>query len=126
MWLIPALVLGLALVVLGVIVAITQMLRASDACDEAWFQVEHDPAVQAAIGEPLREGNFVTGNLHTNLHGTGGRAQLAIPFSGPRGHATAYSIEVQLNGAWEILRLQVVIDGTGQKITVINRLPLNR
>jgi Cytochrome oxidase complex assembly protein 1 len=40
------------------------------------------PAVIEALGSPIKEGFFVSGN--TNVNGASGEANLSIPISGPR------------------------------------------
>ena len=58
-------------------------MKSSDAYTGALARVRSAPAVVTAIGAPIKEGWFVTGNI--NVSGPTGLAELAIPVSGPRG-----------------------------------------
>lgn len=100
-------------------------LKGSDAYRMSMEEVRASTAVQAALGQPIDTGFFVTGNISLNADG-GGRAQLRIPLKGPRGAATAYSQAIRNAGAWDLRLLIVRIPGREDPIVIINKsnLPL--
>ena len=110
--------LGAALVLAGVITLVFNVvvgfIKSSDAYVGAVARVHAAPAVVAALGAPLQEGWLVTGNIHVS--GPTGLAELAIPVSGPRGHATIYVEATKHLGEWQFDHLVVQLDATHERI----------
>ena len=93
------------------------MMKSSDAYKEALAKAEANPVVQKAIGMPIEEGMFTTGNI--NINGPSGKADLAIPISGPDGEATIYVVAVMTAGKWTFSTLVVEIKETEQRIDLL-------
>ncbi len=93
------------------------MMKSSDAYKEALAKAEANPAVQKAIGMPIEEGMFTTGNI--NINGPSGKADLAIPISGPDGEATIYVVAVKTAGKWTFSTLVVEVKETKQRIDLL-------
>jgi hypothetical protein len=79
-------------------------------------RAEADPRVTAAIGTPPREGWFIGGNFNGN--GASGNAELAIPFSGPRGKGTIYLVATESAGEWRFSKLIFQVDRSGERINL--------
>jgi hypothetical protein len=98
----------------GLVVSIFGFMRSSGAYQGALLRVKTAPAIAAALGTPIKEGYFFTGNISVN--GPSGRAELAIPLSGPKGTATVYVSASKSLGEWHYDHLVVQIDATGQRL----------
>jgi hypothetical protein len=98
---------GLATFVFG-------MMRGNDAYIEAMRAAHASPALAAAIGEPIEEGRFVSGEISET--GASGKASLAIPLSGPRGQATVYVEATKSAGQWHYDVLVAQVEATGERI----------
>lgn len=120
-WFIPLLVVASGTVMVTFFVLIFafvfSLMKSSDAYKDAVARTRADPAVQAAIGTPIEEGLFVTGNINTS--GSSGQADLAIPLSGPKGNATIYLVATKSAGAWNFSTLVVEIRDTGERINLL-------
>ena len=69
-----------------------------------------------AIGTPIKEGMFVSGNTHVD--GASGNADLSIPISGPKGKATIYAAATKFAGKWTYDKL-VVQPASGDQIDLL-------
>ena len=108
----------IALFVGGITGGILGGMKSSDAYKEAVAKAKGNEAVQAALGLPIEEGFFVTGNIHVN--GPNGKANLAIPISGPKGSATVFAIADKQAGRWTFSTLEVAVDG-GNRINLMEK-----
>lgn len=112
---------GAALTLVGVMVfvfyVIIGFMKTSDAYVGALARTRSAPAVIAALGTPLKEGWFVTGNIHVS--GPTGLAELEIPVSGPKGAATIYVEATKHLGAWQFDHLIVQLDQTHERIDLV-------
>jgi hypothetical protein len=90
------------------------MMKSNDAYQHALEVARHDPEVVSALGEPLQDGWFVSGNFEET--GPSGVANFSIPLSGPKGSATVY-VEAHKNaGRWNYNTLVVELDATHKRI----------
>src|SRR5437660_11498144 len=118
-WFVPTgccltpLVLGGAFVAFMVLV-VFGALKQSDAYKLAVARAKADSRVVAALGSPIEEGWYLSGN--TNVNGASGDADLSIPISGPKGKGTIYAVATKSAGEWTYSKLQVKIDSTGETI----------
>lgn len=95
-----------ALAFTGAIVAIVfGALRSSSPYREAVARARADQRVVAALGTPIEPGWFVSG--HVNTEGRSGRANLAIPLSGPKQKATLDVVAYRSRGVWHFTDLTV-------------------
>ncbi len=121
-WFIPLLVVGSGTVIAVFFVAIFafvfSLMKSSDAYKDAVARAHASVEVQAALGTPIEEGLFVTGNINTS--GSSGQADLAIPISGPNGKATIYVIATKSAGAWNFSTLIVEIRDTGERLNLLD------
>ena len=97
---------------------IFSFMKSSGAYVEAVAQAKAHPDVQAALGTPIEEGWFVTGNV--SIDGTSGDADLAIPISGPKGKAMIYVLAEKGGSEWAFSTLEVKIKSTGETIELVD------
>ena len=118
-WCVPvlgALLLALfAAFVFGIVALIFGAIKSSGPYQHAITRAQSDPAVIAALGEPIHAGWFVQGNISTS--GASGEADLAIPLDGPRADGTLYVVAEKRAGEWRYETLAVNVDG-GERIVL--------
>ena len=120
-WFVP--VLGVVVVSFGVMfiggifLAVTTSMKSTDAYREAVERATQNEAVQAALGTPITPGFLVSGSF--NVSGSSGRANLAIPISGPQGKATIHAVATRSAGEWNFDTLVVKIRATGERIDLL-------
>lgn len=102
------------LLVLGFLVFITLLVgtvfgvvRSTDVYRTATARAKANPEVKAALGTPIAEGWFPTGN--TNVNNGVGDANLSIPISGPKGKGTIYAVATKAGGTWRYSKLEVEV-----------------
>lgn len=86
--------LGIALTFFG----ITSTIRSTEAYSQGVARARGNPAVLAALGEPIEEGMFPSGSVNTS--GPNGHASLAIKLSGPNGEGTLFVEADKSMGVW--------------------------
>ncbi len=96
---------------------VTSMIRSSEVYQMALQSARKNPELVSALGEPIVEGIFITGNISEG--GASGSADLAIPISGPRGEATLYVVARESAGQWTFRRLIVEISKTEDRIDLL-------
>ena len=120
-WCLPVGCLSGIVLVAGCIAAVMffvfGMMKSSDAYKQAFAKAKANPAVVSSLGEPIKGGLFVSGNI--NVNGPSGTANLSIPISGPKGDGTVYLKATKSMGEWTFEELAVKIDATGQKIDLM-------
>lgn len=90
------------------------MMKSNDAYQHSLELARHNAEVVAALGQPIEDGWFVSGNFEEN--GASGVANFSIPVSGPKGGATVY-VEAHKNaGQWNYNTIVVELDATHQRI----------
>jgi Cytochrome oxidase complex assembly protein 1 len=90
------LVLWLGVTIAGAI-AVFASIRTSDAAKLAIQTAESNPMLVERLGQPLKAGWFVSGNMEVTP--ASGHAELAIPISGPKGSGTIYAEERKRAGS---------------------------
>jgi hypothetical protein len=115
-------ILGLAVLfagfVFGILWLVTSLLKGSDVGKEAFARAQANPAIVQQLGTPIKEGWMASGSI--NISGSSGNAEMALPISGPRGKATLFVTAKKDEGVWTYSVMQVVIDGSSQKIDLLN------
>lgn len=97
-----------------IVVVVFGAMKSSDAYKIAVTRAKNDERVVRAIGKPISEGMFMSGN--TNVSGGSGQADLAIPISGPKGKAKIYAVATKSAGEWVYSKLVVRVESTGETI----------
>ena len=117
-WFVPTgcltlLALFAAFVILILVIAFSAM-KSTDVYKDALGKAKTNAAVINALGAPIKDGFFVSGN--TNVNGASGESNLAIPISGPKGKGTIYLKAEKSLGRWNYLDLVVEIQKTEERI----------
>jgi Cytochrome oxidase complex assembly protein 1 len=121
-WFVPTgcltiLALFLAFIALIAIIVFSAM-KSSDVYKDALAKAKAEPAVIEALGSPIQDGMFVSGN--TKVDGGSGEANLAIPISGPKGKGTLYVVAIKSVGFWNYSSLVVEVAQTKQRIDLLH------
>jgi hypothetical protein len=106
---------------IGSLACIGAIMKSSDAYKIAVARARADPRVLTAIGSPLKEGWLITGNI--NVNNTSGRAEIAIPISGPQSKATIYVNASKAESEWHYSTLVVEIKNTRERIDLQENSP---
>lgn len=97
-----------------IFVVVFGAMKSSDAYKIAVTRAKNDERVVRAIGKPIGEGWFMSGN--TKVSGGSGQADLEIPISGPKGKAKIYAVATKSAGEWVYSKLVVRVESTGETI----------
>ncbi|MGJ7903105.1 cytochrome c oxidase assembly factor Coa1 family protein [Lysobacter sp. 1R34A] len=125
-WAVPSgcltLVLLAGLLLVGVIglgiKGLSGVMKASEPYRHAIVLAEGNAEVVAALGTPLRTGSMIQGTLTTE--NANGRADLSVPLTGPKGEATLYIKGEREADRWTYSLLEVAIQGSGQRIDLLD------
>ena len=85
-------------------------MRKSEPYQHAIAVAQSDPRVIAALGSPVKESFFFTGETHSEsstLGGGNGSAKFDIPISGPKGSAMLNVTATKTDGKWFYNRMYV-------------------
>jgi butyrate kinase len=104
----------LAAFVAFIVFVFAGVLKQSDPYKNAVARAKADSRVTSALGTPISEGWFVSGNVHTNLGS--GDANLTIHISGPKGKGTITAVATKFSGEWTYSKLEVKIESSGEMI----------
>ena len=103
--------------VASIVIIVFGAIKSTDTYKDAIARAKMHPAVVEALGSPIKEGFFVSGN--TNVNGAAGEANLAIPISGPKGKGTIYAKASKSLGRWSYSDLIVEIQATRNRIDLL-------
>jgi hypothetical protein len=101
----------------SIVVIVFSAIKSTDPYKDAFAKAKMHPAVIEALGSPIKEGFFVSGN--TNVNGASGEANLSIPISGPKGKGTIYAKAEKSLGRWSYSDLVVEIQKAGRRIDLL-------
>ena len=122
-WIVPTGCLSLFLLFCAFVAAITLTvfgaIKSTDAYKNAVGRAKADPRVTQAIGTPITEAWYVSGNTHVS--GASGESELSIPIHGPKGNATIYVTAIKSAGEWRYSKLIVKIAASGQTIDLSDK-----
>ena len=121
---VPSLCLIVLVCISSFVASIETLIKSSDVYSGAVLRAKSSPALIAALGNPIKDGFFFTGNISEN--NSSGSANLAIPISGPNGTANLYVSARRSLGKWHFDELVAEIDKTKQRINIsdTNQLPV--
>ena len=120
-WLALVAVIGGIVACIGCVVlfgaTIFGALKSSEPYEMAIDRVQENKAAVAALGAPIDTGFLVSGSIE--ISGPRGNADLSIPVSGPKGSGTLYVVAVKSAGQWELVRLELEIKDSGERINLL-------
>lgn len=121
-WFVPTgcltILIAFTAIVCLIVALIFSALKSDDVYKGALAKAKAEPAVLEALGSPIRDGMFFSGN--TSVNGASGHADLAIPIYGPKGKATLYAVAEKSLGRWNYTNLVVEIASTKQRIDLLH------
>jgi TonB family protein len=91
-------------------------VKSSDVYKGALERAQKSPEAVALLGEPIKDGWLVKGNVSFN--GGSGNANFEIPVSGPKNSGTLYVRAINEGGAWMYEKLDLLAEG-GQKVSLL-------
>ena len=122
-WFVPVGCLGLLTILIGFIALIVTivfgMVKSSEVYKDALAAARADPTVEMALGTPIEDGLLVMGNI--SISGLSGKADIAIPISGPFDKGTIYAVAKKSAGRWTFTTLVVEIKTSGERIDLMKK-----
>jgi len=115
------LVLLVALFVGSIFFFVFSMMKSNDAYQHGLATARKDPEVVMALGQPIQEGWFVSGNFEEN--GASGQANFSIPVSGPKGAGTLYVEARKAAGQWNYSTMVLEVEASKQRIDLLDAPP---
>jgi TonB family protein len=91
-------------------------VKSSDVYKGALERARKSPEAVALLGEPIKDGWLVKGNVSFN--GGSGNANFEIPVSGPKNSGTLYVSAVNEGGAWMYEKLDLST-ASGEKVSLL-------
>jgi hypothetical protein len=76
-----------------------------------------NPSIIARIGQPIQAGIFISGSIEVTV--PAGKADLAIPISGPKGRGTLYVAAVKKAGIWSLTDPEFGVDGDSRRLDLL-------
>lgn len=121
-WFVPTGCLFIVLLTVGSAAALMSfvfgMMKSSDAYEHAVAAARANPAVVEALGSPITEGFFVSGEV--NVNGASGKADLAIPVTGPKASGTIFVDARKSAGEWHFTTLVVEVEPGNERIDLLD------
>jgi hypothetical protein len=123
-WFVPVLCVAGVVMVAVPLVAIylfasffLHTMKTSGGYQEALAAARANPAAVQALGTPIKDGWFPTGNVESG--GSSGSSDLAISVSGPKAGGTLYVRATSSMGDWHLTMLVLQLKGTGERIDLL-------
>ena len=121
-WFVPtgcvAILALFAAFVLSLVFFVFSVIRHTDVFRDALDKAKASPQVRAELGEPIREGWWLSGTVNTS--GPSGNADISIPLKGSRKDGTLYAVAHKSAGEWRYERLEVAVDGRAERIKLLD------
>jgi TonB family protein len=119
-WIVPSGCLVLILAVVGAGFAIfyfaMSTLKSTEVYQESLRRARANTEVVEQLGEPIKDGWWVKGNVSVGV--AGGYAAFEIPISGPKKKATIWVVATKDSGTWMYDTLDVAVEG-GQRFSIL-------
>jgi hypothetical protein len=103
--------------IISILMIVFGAMKSTDVYKDALIRAKTNAAVIDALGSPIKDGFFVSGN--TNVNGAAGESNQSIPISGPKGKGTIYLKAEKSLGRWKYLDLEVEIQKSGERIDLL-------
>jgi len=117
-WCVPVLVVTAAVFIAGCIFLLVSLvfgaIKSTEPYKDSVAKAMSDPQVQEALGTPIKDGFFFTGNINTS--NDSGDASLSIPLEGPKGKGTLHVEGTRSGGVWTYPVREFTRSGTPGKI----------
>lgn len=123
-WIVPVgclvVILGIAalLGLIGLIFgAVVTGIRSTDVYEEALERVRASPEAVEALGEPIEEKWWISGNIQVN--GPSGNADFAVPLRGSKEDGKLYVVAYKQAGRWSMEILELEVKGREERIDLL-------
>ncbi len=124
-WVVPvgcgSMITLVALFIFSIVFFVFSVIRSTGVFQDALERAKASPEVRAELGEPVREGWWVSGNVETS--GPSGTADIAIPLRGSKQDGTLYAVARKSAGRWIYDILEVEIEGREERINLLEEDP---
>ncbi len=124
-WVLPvgcgSMIVLVALFVLSIVFFVFSMIRSTGVFQDALESAKAHPEVRAELGEPVREGWWVSGSVETT--GPSGTADISIPLRGSKTDGTLYAVARKSAGRWSYDLLEVEVEGREERINLLAEEP---
>ena len=121
-WMLPVgclgLILGAVALFGGIFLIAMSAMKSSEVYQGALKAAQAHPAAVERLGEPIKDGWLVTGNVKVDA--SGGSATFDIPVSGPKNSGTLHVSAVSPDGSWMYERLDLAVKG-GETVSLLDR-----
>jgi TonB family protein len=121
-WMLPVgclgLIIGAVALIGGILLVAMSAMKSSEVYQGALKAAQAHPAAVERLGQPIKDGWLVTGNVKVDA--SGGSANFDIPVSGPKNSGTLHVGAVSPDGAWMYERLDLAVKG-GETISLLDR-----
>ena len=116
-WLVAAAFVLFLSFVAAILLFVFGLIKNSDAAKLAIKTAESNPALAEQIGQPMKIGWLVTGNIEVTPDT--GSAELSIPVSGPKGSGTIYAEAHKHAGIWHLELLQFGKASSNERLNLL-------
>jgi hypothetical protein len=116
-WLVAAAFALFLSCIAAILLLVFSLIRNSDAAKLAIATVESNPALAEQVGQPMKIGWLVTGNIEVTPDT--GSAKLSIPVSGPKGRGTLDVEAHKRAGQWHLNLLEFEKDDSSIWINLL-------
>ena len=120
LWCVPAIVVTGAIFLAGFLFMVISLvfgaMKSSEPYKDSVAKALADPKVREALGTPVKDGFFFTGNI--NVTNDSGRAELDIPLEGPKNNGRLHVEGNKSGGVWTYTVREVTISNSGEKISL--------
>src|SRR3954454_17512223 len=121
-WFVPSccgsILLLFAALVFSLVFFVFAVIRQTDVFRDALEKAKANPQVRAELGEPVREGWWLSGNVNTS--GASGDADISVPLKGSRKDGKLYAVAHKSAGQWIYDRLEVAVDSRDERIKLLD------
>jgi hypothetical protein len=120
-WVLPvgcgSMIVLVVLFILSIVFFVFSVIRSTGVFQDALERAKAHPEVQAELGEPVREGWWVSGSVETT--GSSGTADISIPLRGSKTDGTLYAVARKSAGRWSYDLLEVEVEGREGRIKLL-------
>jgi TonB family protein len=120
-WMLPVGCLGMilagVLIIGAIVLGAMSAIKSSEVYKGALQRAQSNPQAVALLGEPIKDGWFVKGNV--NFSNGGGTANFEVPVSGPKKSGTLNVRASYEGAAWMYERLDLAAEG-GETISLLD------
>ncbi len=104
--------------VLGILSLVEYSFHHHTVAVQAIERAQSNPDVIQALGQPIKVGLVITGNIH--MKDSNGYADLRIPIAGPNGKGIIVLYAKEISQVWQFTFLRVEIEGGAEPVDLLS------